>query len=234
MSFNIPLFIKHPNSKEFSSPLLRNNPAPTIDGYVLSEIVLAGGRNKFGQPRMRVVWMQGLTRVINGQTRLKYAAQSWGDGFGKIFDIGFPRFMVEQWVDPAFVDLAHWNTKLQGPKPHQGMYLDLMCIQTADGHFCYPDRRHLTELKAMDYRKRHDALYHAADEVAPQYVRDMKVKALNDRDAAIKEKSRAQRRFITRDHFKENLHRITHKHPNEGLARDKYAESRKLREKVVA
>jgi hypothetical protein len=177
--------------------------------------------------------MQSELRKKNGQLGMKYPLVTWVNAYNEIMEVGVPRFMVEQKIDPVFIDLDNWKEGIQGPKPVRGVYRDLMCIQTGDGHFCYPDRRHIAELAAMDYRRRHDAMYgRSHEEEAPEYVKEWKREKLRRDMVTREEKHTAERRFMIRDHYRARKRRIFHNLPNEGRRPDPYRESIKQRERA--
>lgn len=227
----IPVYIKHPDSAEFGSRLLQNHPAPVVDSYILDEIARIGGKDRFGDPMLRLMWGQSIFRTAFGQTRMRYSLQTYESATGEYYDIGSPRFIVESKIDPIFIDLEGWNVPMQGPKPIRGLYQFVCAIQTPEGGFCYPDSRHIAAIKRMRWAREQDPLTYSHEEKKPEYERLKKIKettdAIADRDA----KRKAARREMIHEHYKSRKRRMFHHLPNEGRIPDPYVESKKQKSK---
>lgn len=223
--------IQNPGTNEFSSRRLVNYEAPLYPKFIDEELTLAVGRDRFNDPFMRIVWSQRLYRVVNGKQMLMHPCQSYIRG-GELYQIGYPRFIVQQKMDPVFVGLDTWDEKLQGTKPYTGVYTFLACVQTTKGGFRLPDRTLLEALKALDWNKRHATLYGSHMEKPPEEASQWAVtKMMSDIDIA-EQKAREEQKDRLRRVLKENQRRIFSKLPNEGRARDPYREAQKQREKA--
>lgn len=222
----IPLYTLQ--GSEFMSGSLQNWPAPFLPRYIQEELTLAAGRNRYRLPRMLIRWGQSIMRGKLGQIRMVYPVQSYGDDFGNIIDIGVPRWIVEQLIDPVFIDFSSWNYELQGPMPINGMYRHLMTIQTEKGEYCFPDRRFLTELKVMAHNKQNARLLGSHEEVAPEWETKQKIKDMIYEEKIAEAKTRTNRRGDIKHFLNQRRRRLFNKNPNEGRALDPYKQSQKL------
>ncbi len=222
--------IQNPGTNEFSSRRLVNYDAPLYPKFIDEELTLAVGRDRFNDPFMRIVWSQRLYRIVNGKQMLMHPCQSYTRG-GELYQIGYPRFIVQQKMDPVFVGLDTWDESLQGAKPYTGVYTFLACVQTTSGGYRLPDRTLLEALKALDFNKRHAPLYGSHMGEVPEEAKQWGVqKMLSDIDIA-EQKVRLEQKDKMRRVLMENQRRIFSKLPNEGRAKDPYRESQKLKEK---
>jgi len=218
--------IKHPNTNEFSSRRLSNYDAPLYPSWIDDELSYASGRDFFGDVRLRIVWGQKLFRIAQGQVLMLHPAQTWEKG-GQIYQVGYPRFIVQMKQHPNFCGLGDWDEKLQGPKPTTGLYTYLACVQTPEGNFRLPDTDFLLQLKGLNYNRMLANMYGESQEapVADEATR-WKIEQLRNNAQEIKNKRQVLRREEIKDAYKNS--KIFKRHPREGLARDPYAESRKM------
>lgn len=218
---------------EFTSGSLQNWPAPYLPRYIQKEITLAAGCNRYRLPRMLIRWGQSIMRGKLGQTRMAYPVQSYGDDFGNVIDIGTPRWIVEQLIDPVFIDFSSWDFELQGPMPINGMYRHLMTIQTEAGEYCLPDGRFISELRAMAYNKTNARLLGSHEEVAPEWETKQKIKDMIYEEDIKNAQTRTERKSDIRHFLNQRRRRLFNRNPNEGRALDPYKERKKLERRRI-
>lgn len=224
--YNAPLYIKHPENAEFASPHLGNNPAPVVDDWFLEELAVIFGFDYFDDPQIDVAWGQDCLRMKAGVVGQEFWLQQWPDGDDEVYEVGTPRFMIrEKYNDPRDTGIHSWNEKLQGPKPVRGLYKGILCVQTPDGGFRYPDRQVLRELAAMDWLTRHSSEHFFARQAREQRViEDVTMR---------KEKRRQSIKDNIKTRMKERARRLFHHLPNEGRRPDPYLESKRQRERAT-
>lgn len=217
--------INFPESGELSSPLLSNQPAPSVDDWFTRELVRIGGRDKFGDPVFRVVWGQSELTIQNGESRMKYKAQIRETASG-LYDVGLPRFIIEEKYDALWV-LPGWKEAIQGPKPLRGQYRYLIAIQDEFGNYEPPGQSFINALERARFYRDQDELRHSHEETSSDREREQEISRWKDAAKAAEDKKRATVRDMIHQHYKERIHRITHLHPNEGHGIDKYRNSQK-------
>ncbi len=216
-----PLAIVWPETNEFKARRNTNWDAPKYARFIDEELTLTCGRDTYGDPLMRIVWGQKLTRISNGDVVMQHPIQQFIIN-GSTYQIGIPRFIVQQKMPAEEVGLETWDENLQGPKPYRGLYIFLACIQTPTGEFRLPDVDFLLQLKHLEYNKRQAIAYQKSPEATKW--KSMALQADVEHTQMIIDR---KRRADVRHFFNERMRRIKSEHPNEGRALDPYRESKK-------
>lgn len=192
-----------------------NDPAPYVDPKILQAITRIGGVDSHGDPVLRFAWGQSETRIIDGQVRLKYVWFTQSQGETGFYDIGVPRWFVEEKFYLTEADRSNWKA-WQGPFPERGMYRAILMLEDEHGQYAAPNYDLLVRLQAVKQKiDSTDGLGRLDDPLS--YVN--REKEISGMIYAYKSKRalvNAKRRQFISDYFKENKRRHTTNRPNAG------------------
>ncbi len=192
---------------KFSEMKIKNTAAPPLSSKFQNGLIKIAGRNKYGQPNVRLVWGQSIRRFAYGKERMTYLhavatlehkKADYETGLiiceHELYDIGIPLWFIEEWWPPEIAcagwDANRWDweafTKIDalGPPPIRGMYCQMLRVEGAPDPFGIepytyraPDAETLEWVKELVWRREQAKRTHSAEEMAPAEEVAKKVRA---------------------------------------------------------